>query len=55
MRGVPTGAVRVSFGYYSEGSDVDKMIALIRENFVQSVAVTEMECSRENMVKLKSA
>ena len=54
MRGVPTGAVRVSFGYYSK-SDVDKMIALIRENFVQSVAVTEMECSPQNMVKLKSA
>ncbi|KAI6653831.1 Molybdenum cofactor sulfurase [Oopsacas minuta] len=34
VRGVPTGAVRVSFGYYSKKEDADKMIAMIRKYFV---------------------
>ena len=34
VRGVPTGAVRVSFGYYSKKEDADKMISMVKKYFV---------------------
>ena len=34
VRGVPTGAVRVSFGYYSKKEDADKMISMVQRYFV---------------------
>ena len=32
----PTGSVRISFGYMSSSGDVDTLISLIRDNFVQN-------------------
>ena len=36
--GRPTGSVRISFGYMSSAEDVDVLISLIRENFVQDTS-----------------
>ena len=34
--GRPTGSIRVSFGYFSDESDADKVIDVIRKNFVET-------------------
>ena len=36
--GQPTGSVRISFGYMSSAGDVDVLISLIRENFVEDTS-----------------
>ena len=36
FKGHPTGSVRISFGYMSRRQDVDTLVTLIRDNFVES-------------------
>ena len=36
--GRPTGSVRISFGYMSSAGDVDVLISLITDNFVQDTS-----------------
>ena len=35
MGGRPTGSVRISLGYMSSPGDVDTLVSVIRDNFVQ--------------------
>ena len=35
VRGRPTGSVRISLGYMSTPGDVDTLVSVIRDNFVQ--------------------
>ena len=34
--GRPTGSIRVSFGYYSNKADADKVLDVIRKNYLYS-------------------
>ena len=36
--GRPTGSVRISFGYMSTPGDVDTLVSVIRDNFVQDTS-----------------
>ncbi|XP_041970861.1 molybdenum cofactor sulfurase [Aricia agestis] len=40
VKGQPTGAIRVSFGYYNTFEDVDKVVAMITNCFVKTKPVT---------------
>ena len=43
----PTGSVRISFGYMSARSDVDRLLELIRANFLEDDCVPRPELSGE--------
>ena len=36
INGKPTGSIRVSFGYYSIKADADKVLDIIRKNYLHS-------------------
>ncbi|KAI6651517.1 hypothetical protein LOD99_5125 [Oopsacas minuta] len=38
VEGLPTGAVRVSFGYYNTKADADRLIDMLERNFVETQA-----------------
>ena len=40
--GVPTGAVRISFGYYNTVADADKIIEMVERNFLETQAPTSV-------------
>jgi len=36
IAGKPTGSIRISFGYFSTKSDADRVVEIIRKNFVET-------------------
>ena len=43
VNGVPTGAVRISFGFYNTIEDADKLITMLERNFIESKAPVSVD------------
>ncbi len=43
INGKPTGSIRISFGYFSSKSDADKVLDIIKKNYVENRLNTFLE------------
>ena len=48
VNGVPTGAVRVSFGFYNTREDADRLLSMIKRNFIESQPIEAVVVSKED-------
>ena len=49
VQGLPTGAVRVSFGYYNTKADVDRLLDMLERNFLETKAMKSSLQSPESV------